>query len=214
MSKLAVVIAVPALAAAAGLAVLSLDLLAQVEDLEARLHDLETSRPAARAETSTEPVVRDGLSRAEHARVRSLEERLAAVEQRAAAAQQPDEEARHAAPVAAAGAAPAPHDATFRSAVEAVLDAREAERRLERLGRVADARTRQLLRGVAVSETRDMDLEPELERGRSDELRQALERSLESILDAHQMDAVRPRLDLRRGGDGGRRPGRRPGSDL
>ncbi len=236
MSKLAVVIAVPALAAAMGLAVLSIDLADQVDRLEDRIEEMETGAAKNPDRATPRSAERAVPSRRDDARVRALEERLGALEAGGLAAAAP---AAEPVPLEFAADTPPPGDPAFRHAVEAVLDARDAARRAERMERAASGRTRQILRGLEVTETqeadvlrvvtdglrrqeesRDLELDPELARERRDELRAELERALEGILAPEQMEQVRKRAgrrpengrrggERRRGGDDGERGGRR-----
>lgn len=222
MSKLAVAIAVPALAASIGLGVLCLDLSSQVDELKDALEDqrAETAAVVEQAEKAQSPSRARTGSRREDAIVRAMEDRLQALESRTAAAP--------GTPVAASsepGAALASMEdlpdvlrtPDFDRAVRGVLDARDAERRAERMAKAAEKRAEQLLRGLEVDDQirgqvqalvsdamarrvdlRDAELEREVAREQAALLRDELTRSLESVLTADQMEAVRPRLDDRR----------------
>lgn len=226
MSKIAIFLAVPALLGAGVLTVVSLDLAAELEATRDRVEDLEAAlravedRPAAAASRTGE--------RRDEARLRALEDRVAAMERGAGGA-----------PEGAASAAVAEPDAStplaasgteIERTVEAVLEARDAERRLERREQMVTRGTERLLRDVQVtpeqrgqvealfadyvrrlSEMRDQDLGPELAPERAAELRDELRRGLEGVLDATQMATVGQRLERRAGDDGGRRAERRGG---
>ncbi len=220
MSKLAVFLAVPALAGAGALLVMNLQMRSELDELRAQL---DATRPAkAAAASAVTAVERTPPRRPESdTRVRALEERLVTLETRVLEVE-PHATAAPAAPATpdagAADVAPSATSPEFRRAVESVLEAREAERRAERVERMVDGRTRQLLREVpdltdqqresvhaalaqqfaAREAARDEDLEPQLAQERFDEQREAFTRTLESILSANQMDVVRPRLEVGR----------------
>ena len=221
MSKLAVFIAVPALVGAGVLAVVNLELSSQLEVTQARLQDVEDSLRAV-AETRAAPATRTG-ERREEARLRDLEGRIATLESRrveAAVAEIREDDGAAAPATLVAGGT------DIERAVVQVLDSREAEKRLERRGKMAARGAERLLRDVEVTDEQrgmveglvadhvlkleglrsqrfqEQDSGRELVAERSQELRDELRRGLEGVLDATQMEIVAPRIESRFGADG------------
>ncbi len=231
MSKLAVFIAAPAVVAAAALVVVNLELADRIDELERRVVDVEavSSAPVP----GPAPTV-GRASRSGEARVRALEDRMTRVELRPMADAEVAVTSDAGSAPAIAAAAPAPDRADVERAVVSVLEAREAEKRLERREKMAARGAERLLRGVEVSdeqrgavgglvadhlrrmgEMRAQGLEPELAGQRAQELREEFRRGLEGVLDAMQMEVVGSRIERRFGEeprrDADRRKGRRGG---
>jgi len=220
-------VAVPALLGVAVLTVVNLELSAELADTRASVETLAGAVQAVGVKPSAAPS-RSG-ERRDEARIRDLEQRLAAMEMRrmepALASAAPDEGAAAPATLVAGGT-------EIERAVQNVLEAREAERRLERREQMATRGAERLLRDVEVTdeqralveslvadnvrrleELRGQDLGRELTSERARELRDELRRGLEGVLDATQMESVGGRLE-RRFGDARsqeRRGGRRRG---
>jgi hypothetical protein len=225
MSKVALFVAVPALLGAAALAVVNVELSSQLEETQARMTELEESLRDV-SEPRSEPERRTG-ERRDEARLRGLEDRIASLETRRL---EPSVAAMSDGDVAAAAPATLVAGGTdIERAVEQVLDAREAEKRLQKREKTATRGAERLLRDVEVTDEqrgqveglvadhvlameglRGQDLGRELAAERARELRDALRRGLEGVLDATQMEAVTPRIE-RRLGDESRKDAQRGG---
>ena len=225
MSKLALLLVVPAVAALGGLAAWNVSLSQEVADLRREAAPAE----AAPAPTDRTDAPREATRQAE--RVRSLEGRLAELETTVAKiAEAPPETAQ-----ATAGsdggaeetAVPADMPAAYASpdftrAVHSVMDAREEARRRERLERTADNLARAWLRDLTVSDSQRADvvrtitdflvrqdqirqdeaLSDEERRARVEQLQDERDATFTAILGSAHMEVLRPRLETRRRGGG------------
>lgn len=234
MSKISLLLTVPALLGMGALAVWNVSLQSELDELRADARTAAESASSADAdEVRDEP--RPVVNERAMTRIKVLESRLEQVEQRTAPAARAAEAAPEAV-AAAEGEAVATDEAAalsgpesaFRARVYAAMDEREAERRRERREREAQRMAQRMLRGIEVTDAQaaqvaaalldhatqrdalrgDEDLDAEVRRSRFEELMTARNTTLAGILGEDVFGQVQQRVQAR--DDGRRRGGRTP----